>query len=182
MYLSCKPWPRSCLQVYTGDGKGKTTAAFGLAVRAAGRGLKVYIGQFMKKTVYGELGGAKMLGDLVQVEQYGSTECIPFRESPAEEDLRLAKEGLARARQILQSKTFPIVILDEINIATHFKLIVEAELYELVDSRPDSVELICTGRYAPAGLIERADLVTEMRVIKHPFEDSGLMARDGIER
>lgn len=182
MNLSCNPWPRGCLQVYTGDGKGKTTAAFGLAVRAAGRGLRVYIGQFMKKTIYGELYGAKMLDNLVEVEQYGSPECIPFRETPAEDDVLLAQKGLLRAQNALQSGEYPIVILDEINIATHFRLIEESKLYELVDSRPKSIELICTGRNAPPGLIERADLVTEMRAIKHPFEQAGLMARDGIER
>lgn len=182
MNLSCNPWPRGCVQVYTGDGKGKTTAAFGLAVRAAGRGLRVYIGQFMKKTLYGELFGSKMLNNLVDVEQYGSPECIPFREKPTREDIELAQMGLARAREILQGGEYPIVILDEINIATHFRLIEESALCALVDTRPKDIELICTGRHAPDSLLERADLVTEMRLIKHPYTDSGLMARDGIER
>jgi cob(I)alamin adenosyltransferase len=177
-----KPWPRACLQVYTGDGKGKTTAAFGLAVRAAGRGFKIFIGQFMKGSEYGELEGAAMLGGLVKVEQFGSPECIPRREEPHPEDVDLARAGLKRAKEVIMSREYPIVILDEVNVAVYFHLIDEADLLSLVDTKPPDMELICTGRYAPEALIERADLVTEMKAIKHPFDTLKLGARDGIER
>ena len=181
-HLQCDTWPAACLQVYTGDGKGKSTAAFGLALRAAGRGLAVFIGQFMKNFEYGELYGFKALGDLVTVEQFGSPQCIPWRETPARADVDLAQRGLRRSREALLGGEYRIVILDEINVACHFKLISERELSELVEARPAEVELVCTGRKAPASLIERADLVTEMREVKHPFSSVNLQARDGIER
>ena len=180
--LDFDPWPQACLQVYTGNGKGKTTAAFGLALRAAGRGVKVFIGQFMKGSEYGELFGAGMLGGLVDVEQFGSPSCIPLRDDPAERDVALAKSGLERCRQVLIAGEHKIVVLDEINVAIHFKLLEEADVLTLIDSRHSDVELICTGRWAPESLLERADLVTEMREVKHPFNTSGLAARDGIER
>lgn len=180
--LGLAPWPRGCLQVYTGDGKGKTTAAFGLALRAIGRGLRVYIGQFMKGVEYGELWAAEVLKDQLIIEQFGSPECIPYREKPAGIDLELAHKGLTRAREILISSEYDIVVMDEINVAAYYHLITEVELLELVDSRPFAVELICTGRYAPRSLIDRADIVTEMCVVKHPYETEELPARDGIER
>ncbi|MCP4603239.1 MAG: cob(I)yrinic acid a,c-diamide adenosyltransferase [Proteobacteria bacterium] len=180
--LECEPWPRACLQVYTGEGKGKTTAAFGLALRAAGRGLRVFIGQFMKKSLYGELFGAELTGDLITVEQFGSPKCIPLRKEPDEKNIELAQNGLERSREVISSLDYPIVVLDEINVAVYFKLIKEADVLEIVDARPPNVEIICTGRYAPKALIERADLVTEMQAVKHPFDTIGLNARDGIER
>ncbi len=180
--LDCSPWPRACLQVYTGNGKGKTTAAFGLALRAAGRGLCVYIGQFMKGQDYGEYLSSQLLGGRVNVERYGSLSCIGWKENPDPADVERATIGLNRSAEALTSSNYSIVILDEINVALHYKLVEEARVLELVDSRPEDVELICTGRYAPSALIERAHLVTEMREIKHPFNTIDLTARDGIER
>jgi cob(I)alamin adenosyltransferase len=180
--LGYEPWPRACLQVYTGNGKGKTTAAFGLALRAAGRGMSVFIGQFMKQSDYGELYGAGMLGDNIVLEQFGAPECIPWRKDPDQRDIDLARAGLVRAREILNSGNYQIVILDEIQVAVYFGLIAEADFMSLIDERPAEVELICTGRYAPEWLIERADLVTEMVAVKHPYDTIQLMARDGIER
>ncbi len=180
--LERAPWPQGCLQVYTGNGKGKTTAAFGLAVRAAGRGLKVFIGQFMKGSEYGELEGARMLGGLVCVEQFGSPQCIPRRSEPNPEDIELARKGLARAREVMLGGEYSIVVLDEISVALYFELVDEAALLDLVDARPSGTELVCTGRYAPQSLISRADLVTEMQAVKHPYDTHGLLARDGIER
>ena len=165
--LGCEPWPRACLQVYTGNGKGKTTAAFGLALRAAGRGMSVFIGQFMKQSEYGELYGAGMLGKNIVLEQFGAPECIPWRKEPDQRDIDLAQQGLRRAREVLESAEYQIVILDEIQVAVYFGLIEEADFMSLVDARPDHVELVCTGRYAPEWLIERADLVSEIREIKH---------------
>ena len=180
--ISSEPWTRGCLQVYTGDGKGKTTAAFGLALRAAGRGLPVFIGQFMKGYEYGEIFAVRRFSGLVTVEQFGSETCIPWKEAPAEVDVKLAAAGLGRCREILELAKHKIVVLDEISVAVHFRLIEEADLLDLVDSRPHGVELVCTGRYAPKALIERADLVTEMKEIRHPFNTEKLSARDGIER
>ncbi len=180
--ISSEPWTRGCLQVYTGDGKGKTTAAFGLALRAAGRGLPVFIGQFMKGYEYGEIFAVRRFSDLVAVEQFGSKTCIPWKEAPGEVDVKLAAAGLGRCREILEQAKHKIVVLDEICVAVHFRLFGEADLLDLVDMRPSDVELVCTGRYAPEALIERADLVTEMKEIRHPFNTEKLCARDGIER
>jgi cob(I)alamin adenosyltransferase len=177
-----QPWPRGCLQVYTGNGKGKTTAAFGLALRAAGRGMRTFIGQLMKGSEYGELAGAAALGDLITVEQLGSAECIPLRDDPAPKDVELARRGLARCREALLSGDYRIVIVDEGCVAVRFKLISEDDLLSLVDDRPGDVELVITGRYAPRSLLERADLVTEMRDVKHYYDTENLPARDGIER
>lgn len=177
-----RPWPRGCVQVYTGNGKGKTTAAFGLALRAAGRGMRTFVGQLMKGSEYGELAGAAMLGGLVTVEQLGSPECIPLREQPHARDVEAARVGLERCREAMLSGDYRIVIVDEGCVAVHFKLVSEDELLSLVDARPDEVELIVTGRWAPESLIARADLVTEMNNVKHYFDSAQLAARDGIER
>jgi cob(I)alamin adenosyltransferase len=180
--LESAPWPRACVQVYTGDGKGKTTAAFGLALRAAGRGLRVYVGQFMKGQDYGELFSAKMLGGLVDVEQFGSPDCIRLKNEPDQKDVALARNGLERSKDALLSGNYRIVVLDEVIMAVYFKLIDEKDLLALLDLRPDDVEVVCTGRRAPQSLLDRADLVTEMREIKHPYNEAKLTARDGIER
>ncbi|HUT78302.1 MAG TPA: cob(I)yrinic acid a,c-diamide adenosyltransferase [Polyangia bacterium] len=174
-------WPRAGVQIYTGDGKGKTTAAFGLALRAAGHGLRVYIGQFMKRYPYGELAALARLGDDVVVEQLGSAECLPLRAEPAAADVELARRGLALASAALRSAEFAVVILDEACVAVRFGLLSEADLLALLEERPAGVELVLTGRWATPALVERADLVTEMREIKHPFA-AGWPARDGIER
>ena len=175
-------WPRGCLQVYTGNGKGKTTAAIGLAVRAAGRGLKTYIGQFMKGYEYGEIQALKSLEPYVTIQQFGSAQCIPKRDVPNPEDVELAQNGLSQCREVLQSGKFKIVILDEINVAHYFNLVSTDELLELVASRPSDVEVVCTGRYAPESLLKLADLITVMESTKHYFETEELPARDGIER
>jgi len=180
--LHSEPWPRACVQVYTGDGKGKTTAAFGLALRAVGRGLRVWVGQFMKGVPYGELAAATSLGDQLVVEQFGSPHCIPWAERPHPDDVALAVAGLARSQQVLHSGDFQVVVLDEVAVAVHFRLLAEQALLELVDARPPRVELVCTGRYATPALLDRADLVTVMRDERHPYRDHGLLARDGIER
>ena len=175
-------WEEGGLQVYTGDGKGKTTAALGLILRAAGRGLPCFLGQFMKGYGYGELRALEAFAGLVRVEQFGSPECIPWREEPAEEDLALAAAGLDRCREVLEAGEHKIVVLDEISVTVRFRLITEDQLMDLVAARPAHVELVCTGRYAPKRLIEAADLVTEMREVKHPYASKGAPARDGIER
>ncbi|MFX0125794.1 MAG: cob(I)yrinic acid a,c-diamide adenosyltransferase [Candidatus Hodarchaeota archaeon] len=168
------------LQIYTGDGKGKTTAALGLAMRAAGHGLKVYMIQFMKGQInYGELETAKKISNFTIV-QFGRPEFVD-KEKPAEVDIKLAHDALAHAREILQGgKRYDIIILDELNVALDFKLISLEEVFSLLETRPKDVELIITGRYAHPELVKRADLVSEILNIKHPFTE-GVQARKGIE-
>jgi len=167
------------VQVYTGDGKGKTTAAFGLALRAIGRGLKVYMIQFIKGGFdYGELYVVEKLPNLT-LKAFGRGRFVT--EKPAEkEDVRLAEEALALAENVVKSGEYDIVILDEINVALNLKLIKIEKVLELVKNKPKNVELILTGRYAPREIIEAADLVTEMKEVKHPY-NKGFSARKGIE-
>lgn len=166
-------------QVYTGDGKGKTTAALGLALRASGRGLPVYIGQFMKGQDYGELHALPRL-ESVTHEQYGDPGWV-YKGKVTEAQRALAAEGLRRGREALLSGKYRIVILDEINMAIWFELIPLEAALELLDQRPPETELIFTGRRADPAIIERADLVTEMREVKH-YYTQGVPAREGIEK
>lgn len=166
------------VQVYTGNGKGKTTAALGLALRAAGAGLKVFIGQFMKGSATGELKALQRFDDLITIEQFGRQGFV--HSQPDAEDIERASRGLARAKQALLSGECDLVILDEANVAAHFRLITVAQLLELIDAKPAQVELVLTGRYAAESVIERADLVTEMCEIKHYYQQ-GVEARRGIE-
>ncbi len=167
------------VQVYTGDGKGKTTAALGLALRAAGHGMRTYIGQFLKGRHYGELESLRSLSKYITVEQYGLNEWVHV-DSVTPEQQAAAQDGLKRIRQALHSGRYDIVILDEVNVALHFGLLTEEELLNLIDKKPAGVELVLTGRRAPPGIIDRADLVTEMREVKHPYQ-RGMEARPGIE-
>lgn len=167
------------VQVYTGDGKGKTTAAFGLALRALGRGLKVYVIQFIKGGFdYGELYVVGKLPNLT-LKTFGRGKFVTKK--PAEkEDVKLAEEALTLAEKVVKGGEYDIVVLDEINVALDLKLIKTERVVELVKSKPKHVELVLTGRYAPKEIIEIADLVTEMKEIKHPF-NKGQHARKGIE-
>ena len=171
-------WDRGYVQVYTGDGKGKTTAALGLALRCAGAGERVFIAQFVKGMHYSELDALERFEDLITVRQYGR-DCFITAE-PTQEDIDLARAGLAEARAEMLSGRYRLVILDEANIATHFKLFAVEELLAFIDDRPADVELVITGRRADERVIERADLVTEMRCVKH-YYDEGVQARRGIE-
>lgn len=167
------------VQVYTGTGKGKTTAAIGLAVRAAGANLKVYIAQFVKGMHYSELDSLKRFEDLITIKQYGR-DCFIFND-PKEEDIQCARDGLKEVENIIMSGEYDVVILDEINIALYYKLFPLEDVIRLIKNKPKHVELVLTGRYAPDEIIELADLVTEMREIKHYYE-KGIMARSGIEK
>jgi cob(I)alamin adenosyltransferase len=169
------------VQVYTGNGKGKTTAALGLAFRAMGRGLHTYIGQFMKGQFYGELQSAMMCHENITIEQYGKDTLIHVKIPPAAEDVQMAKAGLAKAKEAINSGKYDIVILDEITTAYYFHLISLEEMLALIAEKPDGLELVFTGRYAPPELKEEADLVTEMTEIKHYYQQK-VDARDGIER
>jgi cob(I)alamin adenosyltransferase len=168
------------VQVYTGDGKGKTTAALGLALRAAGRGFRTYIAQFLKARPAGEIEAAKKLAPLIRIEQCGREGFITVTDGPEDEDLERAKAGLAKALEAMLSGEYRIVVLDEVNTAVHFGVLPEADVLAFIGRRPIAVELVLTGRYAPASFVERADLVTEMRAVKHYF-DRGVKARQGIE-
>lgn len=172
---------RGYIQVYTGNGKGKTTAALGLALRAAGHGIKTYIGQFLKGQEYGELEAVKKLAPLITIEQFGRKGFIHVTKDPDEIDIRKAVQGLEKCREAILSGKYAIIILDEINVAIYFNLFGEKDVHDLLHKKPDEVEIILTGRYAPDSIIERADLVTEMKEIKHYYKNN-VRARDGIER
>lgn len=172
---------RGCIQIYTGNGKGKTTAALGLALRAAGHGLKTYMAQFCKGQRYGELDAAKKISPWITIEQFGRTGFVHVKPDPDEIDIRLAQHGLAAALEAMLSLRFDIIILDEINIALHFHLVGETDVHDFLDRKPPRIEIILTGRYAPDSLIRRADLVTEMTEVKHYYR-KGLQARPGIEK
>ncbi len=171
-------WDRAYVQVYTGDGKGKTTAALGLALRAAGAGLRVFIAQFVKGMAYSELASLARFADLITVRQYG-LRCF-IRGAPKPEDIAAAREGLIEVREAVASGRFDMVILDEANIATHFGLFTAEELLEVVELAAGRIEIVITGRRADPRVIERADLVTEMREVKHYYA-KGVPARRGIE-
>jgi cob(I)alamin adenosyltransferase len=171
-------WQRGCLQVYTGSGKGKTTAALGLALRALGAGLRVYWGSFCKGRPVSELQGLERFGGQITVRQFGRPGMIWGE--PTAADIQAAREGLAEARQALQSGDYEVVILDEANVALHLGLLELAELQALIEARPPRVELVLTGRDAAPEIMACADLVTEMLELKHPYT-TGLHARRGIE-
>jgi cob(I)alamin adenosyltransferase len=172
-------WEKGYLQVYTGDGKGKTTAAIGLALRAAGAGYRVYIAQFVKGMWYSELAALSKFSDLITIKQCGR-DCF-IRRQPEAEDIQIAREGLEEAKEALLSGEYRLVILDEANIATYYNLFSIDELIDVIQSRPQNVEVVVTGRKADPKIIELADLVTEMREIKHYYND-GIEARTGIEK
>jgi cob(I)alamin adenosyltransferase len=166
------------VQVYTGDGKGKTTAALGLAIRAAGAGMRVFIAQFVKGMKYSELESLARFQDRITLKQYGR-DCF-IRKEPDPEDIRAARNGLEEVRRILASGEYSLVILDEANIAVHFNLFSPEELVDLIAVRPEAVELVITGRNAHPKILDAADLVTEMREGKHYYR-KGVQARPGIE-
>jgi cob(I)alamin adenosyltransferase len=170
---------RGLIQVYTGDGKGKTSAAFGLALRAVGRGLKVYVIQFIKGGFdYGELYVVERLPNF-RLKAFGRGKFVTAF-PPTEDDVKLAKEAFELAKEVVSGGEFDVVVLDEINVALHLKLIETEEVVDLIRRKPKHVELILTGRYAPSEVVELADLVTEMKEVKHPYT-KGVSPRKGID-
>lgn len=170
---------RGYIQVYTGNGKGKTTAALGLAVRAAGAGLRIFIAQFIKKQKCSEHALLDELRDRITIRQYGRGLIMGGKPSPA--DIKAAQEGYEDVKNILFSKEYDVVVLDEANVAAHYGLITVQELLELMAKKPKGVELVITGRYADERVLEAADVATEMREIKH-YRERGVTARRGIEK
>ncbi|MEA1910771.1 MAG: cob(I)yrinic acid a,c-diamide adenosyltransferase [Spirochaetota bacterium] len=166
------------IQIYTGNGKGKTTAAFGLALRASGYGKKIFIGQFVKGMKYGELESIKKFSDTITLKQFGR-DCFIYND-PEPEDIQIAREGWDLVNTILNDNSVDILILDEIGIAIHYKLISMEEVIEFIKRKPEEMELILTGRNVPEELFELADLVTEMKEIKH-YYTKDVSAREGIE-
>jgi cob(I)alamin adenosyltransferase len=166
------------VHVYTGNGKGKTTAAIGLAIRAAGAGMRVFIAQFVKGMHYSELDSLDRYADRITLKQYGR-ECFIEKE-PEEEDIQAARKGLEEVKGILASGDYQMVILDEANIATRYNLFSPDELIDLIRAKPEAVELVITGRNADPKVVALADLVTEMKEIKH-YYNRGVQARAGIE-
>lgn len=166
------------LQVYTGNGKGKTTAAFGLALRAAGAGQNVFFAQFVKGRSYSEIRAVERWLPTITVKQYGRG-CF-IVETPTQEDVAAARHGLEEVAEIIRSGTYGLVVLDEACIAMHYRLFSVDELLSALRSRHQSTEVVVTGRYAPPELVAAADLVTEMREIKHYYNE-GHTAREGVE-
>lgn len=165
------------IQVYTGNGKGKTTAALGLSLRACMSGKKVFFGQFVKGMEYSELKAPQYLPNFT-MEQFG-TDCFIY-DKPTKADIKAAAVGLKRAGEILKSGEYDVIVLDEINIALFFELFKVEDVIKILKQRDPHVEVILTGRYATEEIIELADLVTEMKEIKHYF-NQGVIARVGIE-
>jgi cob(I)alamin adenosyltransferase len=165
------------IHLYTGNGKGKTTAAIGLAIRAVGAGKKVFIAQFVKGMHYAELDALKRFPE-IEIHQYG-LKCF-IEDKPTKEDIDAARKGLNEVSEVLSSKNFDIIILDEMCIALYYKLFSLEDVTGILMTRNLSTELVLTGRYAPKELIDIADLVTEMKEIKH-YYTKGIKARKGIE-
>jgi len=166
------------VQVYTGDGKGKTTAALGLALRAYGAGRRVFVGQFCKGREVAEHAVLASLGERVTIRHTGS--CAFITDEPTAEDIAAAQMMLAELMEALRSGAYDVVIADELNVALDLGLVSLADVHALLDARPGQVELVITGRNAAPEIVARADLVTEMLAVKHPY-DTGLQARRGIE-
>ncbi len=165
------------IHLYTGNGKGKTTAAFGLALRAEGAGKRVFIAQFVKGMHYAEMDAIERFAE-IELKQYG-LDCFIVNK-PTQDDIDAARAGLAEVSQIIAKNKADLLILDEICIALHYHLFDIEEVVALLKNKPEEMEIVMTGRYAPPELYEMADLVTEMTEIKH-YYNQGVEARKGIE-
>lgn len=167
------------IQVHTGVGKGKTTAALGLAIRKLGGGGKVFLGQFLKSGDYSEIKALKKFSDQIIVEHYGLGQFV--KGHPAKEDIEAGIKGYKRMTRIIEKGEHDLVILDEGNVAVKYNLFSEKDMLDLFEKKPDHVELVVTGRGASPAIMEKADLVIEMKAVKHYFQ-KGVEARVGIEK
>lgn len=166
------------IHIYTGNGKGKTTAAFGLALRAVGAGKKVFIAQFIKGKPYAEIDAVRQYLPAITIKQYG-LDCF-IEKLPTQADIDAARHGLQEVLGILAGQQYDVVVLDELTIALYYKLFDVQDVLPALIRKPISTEIIITGRYAPQELIDCADLVTEMKEVKH-YYTKGVEARKGIE-
>ncbi len=167
------------VQVYTGDGKGKTTAALGVCLRASGAKKKIYIAQFMKLGIYNEINSIKLLKNFIEIEQFGTGNFVGNKISVKE--IEKAKKGIEKLKKKSSSGKYDIIVLDEINVAIHYKIIPVSDLINIINNKEKYTELIITGRNANSKIIKMADLVTEMKEIKHYYK-IGIKARIGIEK
>jgi len=165
--------------VITGNGKGKTTSAFGQALRAAGHGLRVAIIQFMKGRVNGEAMAVQKYIPEIRLFQYGQDSMV-IKDNPAAKDIELARRGLHKAGELMESGEYDLLILDEINVAVDYMLVAEDAILELINSRPERMDLLFTGRYASEKIIELADTVSEINAVKHHY-NTGIGKRAGME-
>jgi cob(I)alamin adenosyltransferase len=170
---------KGLVMVLTGNGKGKTTSALGQAIRAIGHGFKVHMIQFMKGRKYGEIIAAEQYLPGFTVENFGLDSFV-MKNNPAPVDIELAQKGLERARELIMSENYDMIILDEINVALDFKLISLEETLEIIKDKPTKLNLILTGRKAPPEIVEIADMVSEVQEIKHHYA-AGIKDRAGIE-
>ncbi|MDZ7766371.1 MAG: cob(I)yrinic acid a,c-diamide adenosyltransferase [Melioribacteraceae bacterium] len=168
------------IQIYTGNGKGKTTAAIGQAIRAAGNGYRSLIIQFMKEYPYSELTALKQFKEFIEIEQYCGDDFVYKNELPSKEEKDKAVKAIKRAEEEFTKDYYDIIILDEIVVSIYFKLIEVEAVIELIKKKPTNKELILTGRYCPKELIDLADLVTEMKEVKHYYQ-KGITSRKGFE-
>ena len=166
------------VHIYTGRGKGKTTAALGLGLRAVGAGFKVYMIQFMKGRRYSEIDSIEQISNF-KIVQYGRDEFVS-KENPEQVDIDLAQKGFSHAKEILKKGKYDLIILDELNVAIDYNLISLDDVIRLIEEKPKNIELVLTGRYAHPELVKIADVVTEMLEIKHPYQE-GIKARKGID-
>jgi cob(I)alamin adenosyltransferase len=166
------------IHIYTGNGKGKTTAALGLSVRAAGAGKKIFFGQFVKGMAYSEVN--LILEQIPQIEhQLFGRRCF-IKQQPEPEDFQAAQKGLQTVKELIISGKYDLIVLDELNIALHYQLIKLEDVLSLLNNLPNETELVITGRYAPPELMEKADLITEMKEVRHYYQKD-VKARKGIE-
>lgn len=166
------------IHIYTGNGKGKTTAAIGLGIRATGEGLKVYMIQFMKGRRYSEIDAIENIKDFTVI-QFGRDEFVS-KKNPEQIDIDLARKGFEHAKEIIKNGEHDLIILDEINVAVDFKLIPLKDVLKLMDEKPEKVELVLTGRYSHPDMVKQADIVSEILEIKHPYQN-GIQSRKGID-
>ncbi len=168
------------IQIYTGNGKGKTTAALGVALRAAGIGMNTFIMQFMKEFPYSELNAFRKFTNLVRLEQYGGEDFIIQKRKPNAEEIQTIRHGFERAKEAMLSGKFDIVVLDEICVCLYYKMLKNQDLIDLFHLKPQKTELIVTGRYCPNEILANADLITEMKEVRHYYQ-KGVISRPGID-
>ncbi|HEX2982532.1 MAG TPA: cob(I)yrinic acid a,c-diamide adenosyltransferase [Ignavibacteriales bacterium] len=166
--------------IYTGNGKGKTTAALGLAVRAAGSGFKTLFIHFMKNFDYSEIHGLFFLSQFIQMEQFGSDWFVVNRRPPTPEEISSIKAGLKRTEEAFNSNHYDVIVMDEIFPAFYFGVVTAEEIISVMKKKPENVELVLTGRYCPPEVMEHADLITEMKEVKHYYMQ-GVLSRKGID-